>query len=136
MSTYRRRATDKGSPVSPSTAEFVSRHVDELASLPQPPETFTAQAVDEGFRAQFKRYARTNMVEICGTESTDGRPSKTRQVYRLTEYTAQQVAQRLEARDAICPCGHSGLRNRGSHYECGYDACDQEFARDELEVDD
>lgn len=135
MSSRRQSNDHKLSPASSSTAEMMSKNVDELACLPRHPGTFRATDVPDSFRGKFRNLTNTALVEVVREEPCRGEnDSKTRSVYRFTEWADQKLQSFLENRDTTCPCGHSGILNRGDYYECGFEPCDQEFAREELEV--
>ena len=52
-------------------------------------------------------------------------------LYRLHEGVRQRAQERVEKRDSLLPCGHSGLSNlRGQEgYQCGYEGCGRRFVR-------
>jgi len=61
--------------------------------------------------------------------------NKQRNIYRIASRAREAAREAVDNRDPYCPCGHAGFRNCGDHYECVFDLCEREFARDELEVD-
>lgn len=53
-------------------------------------------------------------------------------IYEVTSEALEEAESTVATRDPVCPCGHSGLRNQGDHYQCGFRACDDQFDRNEL----
>lgn len=53
--------------------------------------------------------------------------------YRITDRTQEFVNEVLEHRNAILPCGHSGMTNCGDYYECSFELCDKEFSREDID---
>lgn len=71
----------------------------------------------------------TPVVETVGRERTT---HGYRNVYRVHD-EARAIADRtVNERDAICPCGHSGVRNRDGRFQCTFPACDETFDRAEV----
>jgi len=113
-------------------------NIDWLHELPDPPETFRRSDIPEGHRPDFDALLKTPAIEhdhqvLMNEESHP-------ESYYLWEYTlhpwvVETVEDWKENRDAICPCGHSGLRNKGSYYECCFDGCPEKYSRDELLIE-
>lgn len=118
----------------PSATQMIYRHADWLAVLPQH-DDFPRERVPEEYHAAFEKLRRTPIVEVVGQEQNPARNNRFRKRYVIADWAREMVVDTLAERDTICPCGHSGLRNRGDHYRCSFECCDREFSRDQLEVD-
>jgi len=55
-----------------------------------------------------------------------------RNIYAVVADAQRLAEETVAQRDAVCPCGHAGLRNRGGFYECSFDGCSQQFDREHL----
>lgn len=127
--------------LSGAAEQLIQRHLDFMATLPDPPATFTATAVGDAKGHVLKRLTRRGIVdqvtreryEDCDDVASDG--TKYRWRYRLDPAAARRRDELLADRDTICPCGHGGVRNCGDHYACLYAPCDREFDRDELDLE-
>jgi len=120
----------------PAATRKIRINADLLSVLPDPPETFYAADVPGDNRGTIESLYRVGAVEKVGWDSYDEDDRwNDRREYRLRRWANEVVEETIENRDAVCPCGHGGMRNRGDYYECAYEPCDQEFDRDELEVD-
>lgn len=129
------RAVSTKCPFGKGSYQKIEGNVDWLTTLPEPPATFIRADVPDCALAAFDTLAATPMIEYAEKEQTSYGGSSTRWRYQLAEWTAQTVSEIQDNRDTICSCGHSGISNCGSHYECGYDGCDERFSRADLEVD-
>lgn len=69
-----------------------------------------------------------DLIVKTGEVSRDGSSVETVGVYSVPEHVRELVNRVVRQRESICPCGHSGVRNRGDHYECTSDRCNREFA--------
>jgi hypothetical protein len=80
---------------------------------------------------------RNRLVDLSDTpivETVDRERTKHgyRNVYRVHD-DARAIADRtVSERDAICPCGHSGVRNRDGQFQCTFPACEETFDRAEV----
>lgn len=101
-----------------------------LKELPAPPEEFRAKELSYSVRRLVERLANTTAIDA------------TRRHYRGTSYhtyvlsssTYEKIQDKLENYDSYLPCGHSGLRNCGDHYQCCHDGCDRQFGREEVDL--
>lgn len=125
---------DSGDPArfNTGTMSLIRSYADEIAAMPDGP--FHAYELEaDGVRLAFSKLRQTEALQIY--QHARDRERKKRCQWRVHP-TAREYAERVSThRDAICPCGHSGVRNRGDHYRCGAGHCDQEFSREDLEVD-
>jgi hypothetical protein len=113
---------------------IVESHADELKQLPRD-EAFTAAEVPVT-NARLKRWQHAAVVEtVERVPDSEGNTSPGRWTYQLTDPAKSKLDDLLETRDTICPCGHSGVRNEGDHYQCLFDDCDRRFERSELASD-
>lgn len=121
-----------------SAGSMVRNYADLLNWLPDPPETFYMDDLPKSFVGEIRSLAQEEVIAKEGWEAydeEDGRSNNTRRVWQVESWASERAAEIVAARDAVCPCGHAGVQNCGDHYECGFVACDESFARDELEVD-
>jgi len=94
-----------------------------------PAGEFRRVDVDPALRDRVTDLSKTPIVRVVDQERTaDG----TRNVYRVHDEARRIATRTVAERDAICPCGHSGVVNHGDHFECGFDACDRRFDRASL----
>lgn len=119
----------------PSVTQMIRRHADWLALLPQD-EEFPRVEVPDEYHGDFESLRRTPAIEVVGSEENPYRENRERYLYELAAWAVEMLEETLEERETVCPCGHSGLQNRGDHYECSFALCEQTFSRDELEVND
>lgn len=112
------------------------RKVANLADLilAYPEGRFRRKELHEDLRGQLPDLKHSNIALVVEREEDD--KNHVRNVYRIVEQAREHAREQVTHRDAMCPCGHAGLRNCGSHYECTFEKCSREFARDELEVDE
>jgi hypothetical protein len=114
-------------------------HLDLLATMPDPPETFYAADIGDDQGAALKQLTRHKIVEQVEKEQYDRdemetEGAKRRWKYRLTDRAATRRDELLAQRDTPCPCGHGGIRNLGNGiYTCGLDGCNEQFARGEID---
>lgn len=125
----------KGEPGDRSFERHVESNADVVQALPR--ESFTREDVPDAVADQLIGLRLKGIVARVGTEyrqAATGRSNYEVAVFAVTD-AATEIADRVtETRDALCPCGHAGLRNRGDHYECQADFCAREFERSDLEV--
>jgi len=116
----------------------LARVADLLADLPDPPETFLIHDVPPAERGTFKSLRETPVIQTITPEQRDDGDETTCDlgcnVYRVTPDTAADAAEIRAERHEWCPCGHSGFKNKGEYFVCGYEPCDRQFSRAELEV--
>lgn len=118
-----------------ATTQEIRMYADWLATLPRPPETFLKQEVPDAYQSQFRKLRPTEAIQVAGTDIyDDGHSQSERHKYQLAEWAVDALDRILDTRETICPCGHSGIKNLGSHYECGFAACEKQFDRADLEV--
>jgi hypothetical protein len=140
------RTGGRFSPADAGTRALVTQHADMLVALPAPPATFAADDVPGANdnmmtittlqRGGAVERVRRETVPIEGGERRDREDTTQRWRWRLADWAAELAAETVAQRDAMCPCGHAGLRNCGDHYQCGVEWCDRRFGRGELEVSD
>lgn len=110
---------------------YARTHADEILAFPE--GRFMRCDLPDALGEYIAEYVESNVISVVGTE-TDGY-AKPINVYTV-EDEAREIARRTaDTRDAVCPCGHSGVQNHGQHYQCCFDLCDRTFSRDELEGD-
>ena len=125
-------------PSAPREAKtMVRNYADLLDYVPDPPETFVIENLDGQHVGTVDSLRRVGVVERVGYKAYEGRDREKndRLEYRLAQWVPEVVENVLENRDGFCPCGHSGLSNCGDHFECGFELCEREFEREDLEVD-
>ena len=119
-----------------SAAQKLRSHLDYLAELPHPPETFFATDEPLENDATRRTLQESGIIRIVNRLTQyEGETEYCRNEYQVAEWAARRVEEIRRNRDTFCPCGHGGFRNCGDHFECGFEGCDREFDRDELEVD-
>lgn len=124
------------SPGTPDAKARIHDHVDLLAFLPDPPETFHASLLPAKSHGDLRKLCRHGLIEKVGRATYEFSNSRNdRWEYQIARWAVEEIERVVENRDVICPCGHGGMSNRGDYYECGFGLCDREFERDELEVD-
>lgn len=134
-------STDSDTTLSGPVQTLIQRHLDFMAELPGPDETFAASDIDDPHAnalTSMERRGIVRQVERERYDNTDAVASdgvKYRWRYRLTPAAARVRDELLADRDTICPCGHGGVRNCGDHYVCLYEPCDRQFERDELDLE-
>ena len=105
----------------------VRANADAIAALPD--DEFRRDDLGPALREALDDLMSTPIIETV-EQIREG------QVYRniyAVVADAQRLAEKTVAqRDAVCPCGHAGLRNRGGFYECSFDGCSQQFDREHL----
>jgi len=112
---------------------IVTRNVDELAVVPDYPETFGGDEIPK-FALDIVRSLRdTNAVRMLEAANRSGE-EVTWSVYQLHPDASERIQSVLDNRDSICPCGHAGVQNHGGYYTCTFQGCEQQFDRDQLEV--
>lgn len=123
----------------PSDREFY-QHVKARADLVNavPREPFLREDVSDGLADKLNELRSQGIIDRVGTE--ERKAANERSTYDLAEFAlddrAREIADDVVSnRDAICPCGHTGLSNCGDHYECTYALCERAFAREDLEAD-
>ncbi|MFC7134312.1 MULTISPECIES: hypothetical protein [Salinibaculum] len=127
-----------GHPGAPQAGSVVRNYADLLNWLPDPPETFFMADVPEDYVGTIRSLSHDSVIAKEGWEAYDGESMPTensRRVWKVESWASERAAEIVANRDAICPCGHAGVQNCGDHYACSFEACDQAFERDELEVD-
>ncbi|WP_340101846.1 hypothetical protein [Salinibaculum salinum] len=127
----------RGTPGTKEANVLIRNNSDLLNHLPNPPETFVAMDLPEQYHGVVRSLCRVGVIEKVGFVEYEHLDSTNndRREYRIRDWVPPLVEESIESRDAICPCGHSGFSNCGDHFECQFDLCEQEFDRDELEVD-
>lgn len=135
-------SSDAGYSITEAGYGPLRQHADAWSQLPAPPETFLWQDVPEGFRDTFRALSRTAAVDkverVTRSEAIDGvGPGDTKRIYRYRwqKRAWETITQQIETQYSPCPCGHAGVQNHGDHYTCSFEGCEQQFDRDELEVD-
>lgn len=91
---------------------------------------FTKDDIADEAWGQLRSYAQTRAIEV----RSNGLPRDAPNRYRVADHYAEIARETVNERDALCPCGHAGLVNQGEYYECAFDLCDREFAREELDA--
>jgi len=125
---------NKATGIDQGGAQVLLHHIDLWDDLVDgPDDEFREQDVPEHGHATFVKLSRYSSILNRRTENVDG--ADTREVYSFRPRMWGRIETALEERDEWCPCGHGGFQNHGDYYTCSYDGCDQQFARDELEVD-
>lgn len=77
-----------------------------------------------------RRLSETNLIDDVGVTWTQyDSGSKPIQWWVVEERAYELAKQTVENRDAILPCGHSGISNNGDTYSCCYHDCDRAFDR-------
>jgi hypothetical protein len=126
----------QGSPEDRGFERHVESNADVVQALPR--GSFTREAVSGELAAHLDHLRSKGILARTGTETRDadaGGSDYEIAVFELTD-AAIKIADRVtETRDAICPCGHAGLRNCGDYYECQAAFCAREFKRSDLEAD-
>jgi len=117
--------------------EWIDGHSGLIHELPD--GEFIREDLPEQIQEYVDTLRRHEVIERVDTVMRDGKGTSRHRyrlaVFEVAEDAAERAQQLRDERDAICPCGHSGVANRGDHFECGCIACFREFSRDELEVD-
>ncbi len=104
-----------------------------LASLPEPPETFTVEDVADGLFRQAVSMHRDDWLDVVEVETVpnpDGQDSK-RQRYRIAAAVFEAFSEFEPGLEL--PCGHSGFRNLNHRYTCQAEWCDCTFSRSVIE---
>jgi len=109
---------------------LLAAHADLLVDIGGVDGSFQWSDV-QGNDAALRKFRRSSMVHVEHVEN--GRRDKER--YTLKEPAREYLEQHLETRTTFCPCGHGGIVNRGDYYVCGFDGCDERFAREEVTDD-
>jgi len=141
MTASARRYRDK------SLKQIIQNRADTILQFPD--GEFDKEDLDPAPAAQVKYFYHQDVLDVVGqreirlTEEIvdENGESKTTEKTRYTVHKysvndrAREIAEDVVAqRDPIAPCGHSGVRNCGDHFECCCPVCDETFDRDELEV--
>jgi hypothetical protein len=117
----------------------IRKHLDLLATMPDPPATFYAADIGDDQGAALKRLTRKGIVEQVEFERYDAEETRTegtkhRWTYRLDEAAAARRDELLAQRETPCPCGHGGIRNLGNGvYACSFDGCNEQFRREAID---
>lgn len=119
------------------TPEIVKAHADQLSVVPDgwihPREDLDEDVHDTVF-ALLQRLADRRAVKIRTVNDNPNSEYQRHREYRVTDRTRELVDNVLENRDAMMPCGHSGLNNRGDYFECSFELCDKEFQREDIDA--
>lgn len=121
--------------------DLIEADADKLSVIPDgwfyPRDDLTEEVYDATLsllqRLADRGAIRTRTVTDSEGNSNDSKWNRHRE-YRLTDHTRELVDDVLENRDAMLPCGHSGLNNRGDHFECSFELCEKEFQREEIDA--
>jgi hypothetical protein len=129
-------SSKQAQPGSASGTLRVKSNLDYLLSLPEPPATFFIADVPVDDRSTFKALYHSDVIErVERHQQHEGSSSYIRNEYRIADWAVDTIDKLTAERETICPCGHGGLSNRGDHFVCGFEGCDERFERAELEVD-
>lgn len=120
-----------------SRQEWIDGHSGLIYELPD--GEFLRRDLPEPIREYVDPLRFREIIHRVDTQMREGKEGS-RHSYRIAVFevaddAADRAQQLRDERDAICPCGHSGVANRGDHFECRCVACFREFSRDELEVE-
>lgn len=103
--------------------EFLSAEIPNAVPL----DLLRERGIVEQVKTEY-RYELVDNPDVDGEFEVDG----VRHVYEVTDLAAETFAEREP--ETVMPCGHTGISNEGAYYTCGFEYCDREFDRDELEV--
>lgn len=119
------------------TPEIVKAHADQLSVVPDGwiyPREDLDEEVHEAVFTLLKRLAGRRAVKTRTVNENPNSKYERHREYRVTQRTRELVENVLENRDALMPCGHSGMHNHGDYFECSFDLCDREFQREDIDA--
>jgi len=128
----------QGSPEDRAFEGRVEANADLVNAVPR--KRFTRDEISPRLAEHLDSLRSKGIIDRAASETRDSDGEDDTSTYTVAVFEvveeAVTIADRVtDTRDALCPCGHAGLRNCGDHYECKAEFCAREFARDELEVD-
>ncbi|MBX0325753.1 hypothetical protein EGH21_22305 [Halomicroarcula sp. F13] len=116
-----------------SGVQILRKHLDLWAELADSPDdTWRDLDVPDHGNDVFRSLQQyTSIISRERVEDDAGEPYH---VFQYTEAAWVYIEDALENRETYCPCEHGGVQNRGDHYVCSYEGCDDTFDREQIDI--
>lgn len=125
-------SSDHNTPVRGGKVQTAYQHADTIQAYPE--GEFSRSDLNEHLKSKLTQFRHANLISDERVVFPDGRGNRY-WIYTVRERARDIARDAIDARDAICPCGHGGMRNlRDGGYQCAFELCEREFKRDDLEV--
>ena len=109
---------------------YMRAHYERTKHLPAPNERYRRAELHEDLQPLVDRLVQYGAIHIADRKNA---PGKTPVSIYKTDERAYRVVDDYHKGDIIMPCGHRGFKNRGDHYECSFEECEEHFTRAEVE---
>jgi hypothetical protein len=107
-------------------------HADFIVEeLPEPGDVFTIRELPDGDWVAARKRKLQTFDAVMIADRSPGHSDEPH-TYQVASWAWDLAVEMAENRDHLCPCGHSGIHNRGDFYECRYPGCDERFSRAEV----
>ena len=112
-----------------SVQHYLRSHYERTKHLPAPNESYSQLDLHPHLQRITQQLIEYNVLQKIEMEELRG---SNRWIYE-THPRAYSIVEQYEPGGPVMPCGHRGFKNRGDHYECSFEECEEHFTRAEVE---